>query len=268
MRTSVKLVRFEHADAVEVGIVEGDEIIAAGDDIFHPVASTRRVPLAEVRLLPPIAAPRKIICLGLNYRDHALETGQPIPEIPITFTKYSTCLVGSGADIVIPPEAGFVDYEAELAVVIGTGGRRIREEDAYRHVLGYTCLNDVSARQHQSAEGQWGRAKSFDTFGPVGPWIVTTDEVPDPHDLRISCVLNGEFVQDSRTSEMIFNIPHLIAWLSATSTLEPGDIIATGTPPGVGQARKPPLWLVDGDIVTIAIEGIGELTNHVRAELA
>lgn len=262
----MKLARYEYEGDVGIGVVDDNDVIPAGDDILNPIPGDRRIPLTAVRLLPPITKPGKIVCLGLNYRDHALETGNPIPELPITFMKYSTCLVGAGGDIVIPPEAGNVDYEAELAVVIGKGGRRIRQEDAYDHVLGYTCLNDVSARTQQSAEGQWGRAKSFDTFGPIGPWVVTKDEIPDPHTLRISCDIDGEVLQDSNTGQMIFTIPHLIAWLSATSTLEPGDIIATGTPPGVGQARKPPRWLRDGDTVTVTIERIGRLSNPVRLE--
>jgi 2-keto-4-pentenoate hydratase/2-oxohepta-3-ene-1,7-dioic acid hydratase in catechol pathway len=223
-------------------------------------------PLDSVRLLAPVPRPGKIVCIGLNYRDHAAEAKLNVPAVPITFSKYATAVQHPGAPIVLPKASTKVDYEAELAVVIGRKGKGIARERALDHVLGYTNLNDVSARDFQFADRQWQRAKSCDTFAPMGPAIVTADEVPDPNSLRISLRLNGETMQDSSTSEMIFKVDELVAFVSETVTLEPGDVIATGTPAGVGFARTPPVFLKPGDVVEVEIEGLGVLRNDVRAE--
>jgi 2-keto-4-pentenoate hydratase/2-oxohepta-3-ene-1,7-dioic acid hydratase in catechol pathway len=222
----------------------------------------------NVELLAPIPDPRKIICIGLNYRDHAAESGVPPPNEPVLFSKYPTALIGQGASIVLPKVSQEVDYEAELVVVIGRGGRHIARERAMNHVGGYTIGHDVSARDWQLSKPgkQWMAGKTFDTFAPVGPELVTPDEVPDPHNLRISLRLNGQVMQDSSTSQLIFSVDALISYLSQIFTLQPGDLIFTGTPPGVGMARKPPVWLKAGDAVEVQIERLGSLQNSVVAE--
>ncbi|MFZ5496973.1 MAG: fumarylacetoacetate hydrolase family protein [Verrucomicrobiota bacterium] len=238
-------------------------------DIFgaHRVTAGR----ADVRkLLAPVAA-TQILCIGLNYRRHAEETKAPIPERPILFMKGVNALQPPGDPILIPQHlrSERVDYECELAVVIGKAGKNIPRAEALGHVLGYTCANDVSARDHQIklGGGQWCRGKTFDTFAPLGPRLVTTDEIPDPNALAISTTLNGERVQASSTSDMIFDVPALIEFLSGSTTLLPGTVILTGTPSGVGMARQPePRWLQPGDTVTIEIERIGALTNPVALE--
>ena len=217
-------------------------------------------------LLAPILRPPKIICVGLNYRDHAAESNLPIPEVPTIFAKFSTAVIGPGQPIVLPKNSTKPDYEAEFAVVIGKGGRHIAAEAWREHVFGYTILNDVSARDFQMATSQWMIGKTFDTFAPMGPAIVTADEIDDPHNLEISLSINGEELQHSNTRNLIFNIPYLIAHLSSVCTLEPGDVISTGTPGGVGFARKPPRWLQAGDTVVTKVEGLGELVNPVVAE--
>jgi len=221
----------------------------------------------EITRLSPITRPSKIICLGLNYRDHAIESGVAIPKEPVVFSKYTTSIIGPNAPIKLPPDSQKVDYEAELVFVIGRGGRNISEADAMQHVAGYTCGHDVSARDYQldRGGGQWVIGKTFDTFAPMGPVLVTPDELTDPHNLPIRCRLNGQTMQDSNTGQMIFNIPQTIAYLSRVMTLEPGDVVFTGTPPGVGFARKPAVFLKPGDITEIEIEGIGVLRNPVEA---
>jgi 2-keto-4-pentenoate hydratase/2-oxohepta-3-ene-1,7-dioic acid hydratase in catechol pathway len=214
----------------------------------------------------PIPRPPKIICIGLNYRDHAAESKMTIPETPTVFAKFPTAVIGHRHPIVLPRDSTKPDYEAEMAVVIGRGGRRIPENRWREHVFGYTILNDVSARDFQMATTQWTIGKTFDTFAPIGPAIVTADEIEDPHELDISLVLSGDVMQSSNTRNLIFSIPKLIAHLSSVFTLEPGDLIATGTPAGVGFARKPPRFLKPGDEVTVRIQGIGDLTNPVVAE--
>jgi 2-keto-4-pentenoate hydratase/2-oxohepta-3-ene-1,7-dioic acid hydratase in catechol pathway len=218
-------------------------------------------------LLAPVHDPRKIVCIGLNYRDHAAETGAEIPAEPILFSKYPTALVGHRADILVPAESTQVDYEAELVVVVGRGGRRIKKERAMEHVAGYAVGHDVSARDWQLHKPgkQWMAGKTFDTFAPVGPAVVTPDEVPDAHALGIRLRLNGQTMQDSSTSQLIFPVDALIAHLSTIFTLEPGDLIFTGTPPGVGMSRKPPVWLKPGDVVEVEIDGLGTLRNRVVA---
>ncbi len=214
----------------------------------------------------PIDRPSKIVCVGLNYRDHAAEQGTDLPGAPLLFAKWPNALIGPGEPIVIPRASKQVDYEAELGVVIGERVRGVTEENALEAVRGYLCLNDVSARDLQFADGQWTRGKSPDTFCPVGPRLVPAADVPDPHVLGIRCLLNGETMQDSTTANMIFTVAEVIAYASMTMTLEPGDLIATGTPAGVGVFRDPPVLLRDGDEVTIEIDGLGALTNPVRAE--
>jgi len=214
----------------------------------------------------PIDRPGKIICVGLNYRDHAEEQGVDLPKAPLFFAKYTTSLIGPGDPIVIPSVVEQCDYEAELGVVIGREAHRVDERTALEHVAGYTCVNDVSACDLQFRSSQWLLGKAIDGFLPMGPWLVTSDEIPDPQTLRIRCEVDGETLQDSSTAQMIFGVAELIAFVTRTISLEPGDIIATGTPPGVGMARTPPRWLRDGDEVTVEIERIGALTNAVRMD--
>ncbi len=214
----------------------------------------------------PIERPGKIICVGLNYSDHAEEQGAPLPEAPLLFAKWQNTLIGPGEPIVIPPIVTKCDYEAELGVVIGKRARNISEADALDFVGGYICVNDVSARDLQFADGQWTRGKSPDTFCPVGPRLVPAEEISDPQALAIRCLVNGEALQDSSTSNMIFSVAEIVAYISETITLEPGDLIATGTPAGVGVFREPQRLLAGGDEVTIEIEGLGSLTNPVREE--
>lgn len=222
--------------------------------------------LSEVQLLAPIPRPRKLICVGLNYRDHAEETGAQIPKVPTIFNKFATAVIGPGAHVILPKISKAPDYEAEFAFVIGEGGRNIAADDWRKHVFGYTLVNDVTARDYQRATTQWLMGKTFDTFAPMGPWIVTADEIADPHDLDIQMEINGEILQDSNTRELIFKIPDLIAFLSSVFTLEPGDIVSTGTPAGVGFARKPPRYLHPGDQMIVRIPAIGELHNPAVAE--
>jgi 2-keto-4-pentenoate hydratase/2-oxohepta-3-ene-1,7-dioic acid hydratase in catechol pathway len=213
----------------------------------------------------PIDRPGKIICVGLNYRDHAEEQGTALPEAPLLFAKWQNTLIGPGEAIVIPPVVTKCDYEAELGVVIGERVRDVSAENALEAVAGYVCVNDVSARDLQFADGQWTRGKSPDTFCPVGPALVSRDDIPDPQALTIRAILNGETVQESTTANMIFGVADVIAYVTRTITLEPGDLIATGTPAGVGAFRDPPLFMRAGDEITIEIEGIGSLTNPVVA---
>lgn len=246
--------------AIEWAKARGAAALAAKPGFFFVEGKARR--------LAPVPRPGKVICLGLNYRDHAAESGVPVPKEPIVFGKYANAVIGPEAPILLPTTSEEVDWEAELVVVIGRGGRHISESAALSHVAGYTCGHDVSARDYQLKRGggQWLMGKSFDTFAPIGPALVTADEIPDPHTLRIRCVVNGETVQDSNTSQMVFSVPQMIAYLSHILTLEPGDLIFTGTPPGVGFARKPPRFLHGGDVAEIIIDGLGTLRNPVVAE--
>ncbi len=222
----------------------------------------------QVQLLAPVLKPGKILCIGLNYRDHAIESGMAIPSVPTVFLKLPNAVTAPGANIVLPAISEQPDYEAELAAVIGKSGRNIRAEDWEQYVLGYTILNDVSARDVQLATSQWTLGKSFDTFCPMGPAIVTTDELRDPHALDIRLAINGETLQHSNTRELIFKLPQLIAHLSSIVPLEPGDVISTGTPAGVGLGREPKRWLKPDEEIVINIEGIGELRNRTVAASA
>jgi len=223
-------------------------------------------PLASARLRAPISRPNKITCIGLNYADHAREQGGEPPSSPIYFLKSVNTICGPGDSITLPPNSTQVDYEAEFAVVIGKGGKGIPEDRAYEHVAGYMILHDVSARDMQFGDKQWFRGKSGDTFAPTGPWIATADEVPDPHNLRISLTLNGVTMQDSNTANLIFKVPYLISYLSQSLTWETGDVISTGTPPGVGVFRNPQVFLKSGDTVSITVERLGTLTNSVAGQ--
>jgi 2-keto-4-pentenoate hydratase/2-oxohepta-3-ene-1,7-dioic acid hydratase in catechol pathway len=244
-------------------------LIPMGDDLVAyletgRVVEGKPVSLASLQLLAPVPRPGKIICIGYNYRAHAVESEVPVPEEPVLFAKFANSVVGPGTPIVVPPEAQEPDYEAELACVIGRRACRVEERVALDYVAGYTCVNDVSARDLQLRVSQWTRGKAVDTFLPLGPSLVTADEIPDPQALAIRCVLNGETMQHASTRDMIFGVAELVSFLSRTVTLEPGDVIATGTPPGVGFTRTPPVYLQDGDEVTIEIEGVGVLTNPVQ----
>ena len=283
----MRFVTLARNGSAEPGVISGDHVIGLQGAGFSTLlaiieggAEARRrvekwlekppagaiAPLASTRLLAPIPRPPKIICVGLNYRDHAIESKMEIPKVPTIFAKFTTAVIGPGEAIVLPKNSAKPDYEAELAFVIGKGGRSIPKERWQEHVFGYTNLNDVSARDYQMATTQWMMGKTFDTFAPFGPAIVTADEVPDPHALDIQMIINGEVLQNSNTSQLIFRIPELIEYLSSVFTLEPGDIVSTGTPSGVGFSRTPPRWLRPGDDVVVKISGLGELRNPVRAE--
>ena len=242
------------------------DALASGLDLATAPAVAAEGPLdgAGFTVLAPVVAPQKVLAIGLNYRDHARETGAELPKAPILFVKTSNSIIGPGQPITYSKDDSTrVDYEAELAVVIGCQCRRVSVDAALDSVLGYTMCNDVSARDAQFADGQWVRGKSFDTFCPLGPAIVTADEIPDPQTLGIRCRVNGQLLQDSSTSEMVFGCAELVSYLSQVITLEPGDVIATGTPSGVGFTRQPPVLLTDGDVVEVEIDRIGTLTNPV-----
>jgi len=257
-----------------------EELLAGGDALLEEARSrvdaVSRVSMGgptirmwrsgESRLLAPLLRPGKIICVGLNYADHAAEQGVKPPPTPVIFAKYTNAVVGPEAPIVLPKASRQVDYEAELAFVIGRRARRVPESEAMRYVAGYTVCNDVSARDFQFGDGQWTRGKTCDTFCPIGPALVTADEVPDPHALDIELRLNGATMQKSNTRQLVFSIPYLVHFLSQSMTLEPGDLISTGTPPGVGCFRKPPVYLKAGDTVEITVERVGTLRNPVAAE--
>jgi 2-keto-4-pentenoate hydratase/2-oxohepta-3-ene-1,7-dioic acid hydratase in catechol pathway len=211
----------------------------------------------------PLPMPGKVIAVGLNYKDHAAEANVPLPEVPVLFTKWTTSLIAHDDNIVIPAGVTNTDWEAEFAVVIGKKAVRVSEADALSYVSGYTCMNDVTDREAQGKDGQWVRSKSYDTYGPIGPRIVPASEIGDPHNLKIEARLNGKTVQSSNTSNLIFSIPFLISYISARITLEPGDVITTGTPHGVGAFSKPPLFMKPGDVIEVEIEKIGILRNKV-----
>ena len=259
--------------APQAGIIVDDRITGTRSDMISviaagvpPAASGPSYRLSEVKLLAPIPRPPKFICVGLNYRDHAREAGLEIPSIPTIFSKFSNVVIGPNEPIVLPRVSKRPDYEAEFAFVIGPGGRNIPAARALEHVFGYTIVNDVSARDYQMSTSQWLMGKTFDTFAPMGPWLVTREEIADPHALDLSLEIGGEILQHSNTRELVFGIPALIEFISSVVTLEPGDVVATGTPAGVGFARKPPRYLKPGDEVVIRIQGLGELRNPVIAE--
>jgi 2-keto-4-pentenoate hydratase/2-oxohepta-3-ene-1,7-dioic acid hydratase in catechol pathway len=264
----VRLVSFEGG----FGRVEDGTVVPMGPSLAdwlafgtQSVATGAPRPLAELRLLAPVPRPGKIVCVGLNYRDHANETGQPIPSEPVLFSKYANSVVGPGAEVVVPPHTEKIDYEAELAVVIGRRASAVPTGEALDHVAGYTCANDVSSRSLQFRSSQWLLGKAIDTFLPLGPYLVTADEVPDPQALGIRCLVNDELRQSSDTGQMIFGVAELVSFTSRTITLEPGDVLITGTPAGVAMAADPPRYLRPGDRMRIEIDGVGELDNTVRA---
>ncbi len=249
-------------------------ILEGGPDVLSAVAQLAnrpdavKSPIAQAKFCAPIVDPRKIICVGLNYKDHAAESGSPIPKDPVLFSKYATALIGHGQTIVLPRVSQEVDYEAEFVIVIGKKGRHLKLTNALEHVAGYSVGHDVSARDWQLKKDgkQWMVGKTFDTFAPCGPMLVTRDEVPEPRNLPIRLRLNGQVMQNSSTNQMIFGVEELLVYISQVMTLEPGDLIYTGTPPGVGVARKPPVFMKDGDVAEIEIEGLGVLRNPVQQE--
>ena len=245
-----------------LGVLEADAVEAVSRAVESGVGV--RTPLDGARLASPIPRPPKIVCVGLNYLDHATEQNVPLPEHPLLFSKATSSVVGPCDDVVLPAESEQVDYEVELAVVIGRTATAVSEADAYDYIAGYTVANDVSARDIQFRQQQWHQGKSYDTFCPMGPWLVTKDEITDPNALAVKLTLNGEVLQDSNTDNLIFNVPTLVSRISSAMTLFPGDVISTGTPAGVGVFRDPKILLKAGDYMETRVEGIGTLKNHVR----
>ena len=241
------------------------EVRKAGGPLWQAMSK----PASAIRLRAPIVNPRKVICLGLNYRDHAEESKATIPTDPVLFSKFASAIIGPDDPILLPSVSREVDYEAEMACIIGRRGRHISKAHALEYVAGYTAFNDVSARDYQIRKpgGQWLSGKTFDTFAPLGPALVTKDEIPDPHKLDIRCLVNGEVLQSSNTKHLIFSVEDTIAYCSHIFTLEPGDVIATGTPGGIGFARKPQRFLKEGDVAVIEIAGLGALRNPIRNEV-
>lgn len=268
----MRIVRYQTRSGPRLGLLDGEEVAELADDIAHSRAeavtvtaeygSGPRLAVADLELLAPVV-PSKIVAVGLNYRDHAEEQNQPLPERPLLFTKFPSAVTGPYADIEKLPETTKLDYEVELGVVIGPRARQVPRGRSREHVAGYVVVNDVSARDAQFEDGQWVRGKSFDTFAPMGPALVTTDEVSDPHRLTVRTWVNGELRQDSNTSNLIFDVDELIAYCSRYFTLEPGDVIATGTPGGVGVFLDPPRFLEPGDVVELEVGHVGRLINRV-----
>lgn len=284
----MKLLNFQAVEGpMQAGVLQGDRVhslgalgfpdvksvIEAGEEglskvreLLEDASENSGMTLDDVRILAPLANAQKLIFIGLNYRDHAAESNMAIPEVPTVFSKFANTVINPGETILLPKSAAKPDYEAEFAFVIGKRGKHIAAEDWREYVAGYTIVHDVSARDLQMATSQWIMGKTCDTFCPMGPFLVTADEIEDPHKLRIEFLLNGETMQDSNTSELIFKIPELIAHLSSVMTLEPGDLVSTGTPAGVGFAKKPQRWLRAGDDCVVRVEGLGELRNPVALE--
>jgi len=253
-------------DLSAAGYADTLAVIAAGiiaPDVGNTFPS---YPVADVRLHAPLANPPRIFAIGLNYRDHATESGMELPTTPVVFFKLATAIIGPGDPIVLPVNSTQPDYEAEFAFVIGRGGFRLSADEAMQHVYGYTIVNDVSARDVQFSSTQWSMSKCFPTFCPLGPAITTADEIADPHALQIQLSIDGERLQNSNTRELVFKIPALIEYLSSITPLMAGDIVSTGTPPGVGLGRNPKRWLRPGETVTVTVEGLGSLSNPVVAE--
>ena len=283
----MRFVTFQRHDYAEPGVLSGNEIVSLWDNGFKDVLSIVAggavarekvegwlvsppegsiVRVEDVKLRAPLMRPPKIICVGLNYRDHAEESKMEIPSVPTIFCKFPTSVIGPGESIVLPRNSTKPDYEGEFAFIVGRRGRHVPAAAWRDYVFGYTILNDVSARDVQMATTQWMMGKTFDTFSPFGPALVTADEVADPHALDISTSIGGDTLQHSNTRNLIFKIPQLIEHLSSVFTLEPGDIVSTGTPAGVGFSKTPPRWLKPGDEVIVRVEGLGELRNPVAAE--
>lgn len=277
----MKLVRFGAAGSEKPGIVDvdgairdlsghvadfaGEHLAPASLDVIRKIdIATLPLAPAGVRLGPPVAGTRNFVAIGLNYADHAKETGQELPAEPILFNKAPTCICGPNDDVMYPKNSDRMDWECEIAFVVGKRARYVEEKDAMDYIAGYTICNDVSERRFQvKRNGQWVKGKSAETFGPIGPWLVTTDELSDPHNLTMSLDVNGSVKQQGSTATMIFSIPKLLAYVTEFMVLEAGDIITTGTPPGVGSAKKPPEYLKAGDVMTLKIEGLGEQRQRV-----
>ena len=273
----MKIVSYQQDDgAVRGGLLQNGRVCplpaTGGDDVVAFIAKgvtptfvdEGSIALADVTLLAPLQQPPRIFAIGLNYVEHAAESKMKVQAVPTVFFKLQSAITGPDTEVLLPADATQPDYEAELAVVIGKSGHRIAAEDWEQYVFGYTIVNDVSARGVQLATSQWTLGKSFPTFTPLGPWIVTKDEIPDPHALEIKLTLSGEVLQDANTRDLIFKVPALIEYLSSIVALEPGDVISTGTPPGVGLGRTPPRWLRDGEEMVIEVEKIGTLRNTTR----
>lgn len=274
----MKFITYKRASGVvESGVMEGEwvrPLVSFGEDnmLAHlksgatqPQLSDEKLPLTSLWLLAPLLHPPRIFGIGLNYREHAAESKMKVQGIPTVFLKLSSSITGPDSDVLLPPNATDPDYEAELAVVIGKPGHRIAPQDSEDHIFGYTIINDVSARGVQLATTQWNLGKSFPTFTPMGPCVVTRDEVGDPHSLDIRLTIDSEVMQSANTRDMIFRIPDLIAYISSIVPLESGDVISTGTPPGVGLGRSPQRWLKPDEEMVIMIERLGELRNRTRA---
>jgi len=273
----MRLATFTRFGAVRCGAVVDGEMVDLGGwspDLLVLLATGlpalpsrgERFPLSEIEWCPPIPRPGKLVCVGLNYRSHLALLNEPVPEVPVLFSKPGSSLIGAGHPIQLPHVTRQVDYEGELAVVIGRRGKYISEHDALGYVAGYTCANDVSAHDIEFRTSQWTSGKMLDTFCPLGPVLLTADEVPDPNALRLRTTLNGETMQDQSTADMIFSVTALISYISSLATLEPGDIILTGTPAGLGCMRSPQVFLKPGDRIAVTIDGIGTLDNPVIAE--
>jgi acylpyruvate hydrolase len=285
----MKLVTFTHQGRTRIGLLSGTsvldlsqarpglprtmlEFLTAGEPVLQQARSALAeslpaalIPANEVTLLAPIPRPGKLICMGHNYLDHTATVPGQLPEYPELFLKASSSVTAPGAPVVVPPASPYIDYEAEFCFVIGRTAKRVSEVEAMDYVAGYTLLNDVTARDYTRRATQWMLGKSFDTFAPLGPYLVTKDEVPDPHSLELSMTVNGEERQHSNTRNLIFTIPFLVSYISQAQTLEPGDVVSTGTPSGSGAGRKPPVFLKAGDQMCIRVEKIGELSNPVIA---
>ncbi|HEY3415117.1 MAG TPA: fumarylacetoacetate hydrolase family protein [Armatimonadota bacterium] len=278
----MKLITYDTHGTPTPGLVKDGHVLDLSGHLVHSILDLIQTPdamdhvrraaeafpghgpeVSGLKLLPPLPRVGKILCIGQNYADHCREQNQPLPERPILFAKFPSCLIACGDDIVRPDDVTKLDYEAELVVVIGKRARRVAKADALDYVAGYMVGNDVTAREVQKRDGQWVRGKSYDTFAPTGPYLVTRNEVPDSGKLGIRCRVNGELRQDSNTSNLVFDVPTLIENLSSGITLEPGDLIFTGTPGGVGVFRDPPVFLQPGDVVECEIDGLGTLTNRV-----
>lgn len=285
----MKLATFTHGGSTRIGVADGDEMVdlsasvpdlpremvaflEAGSDAMEAaraaVSNGTRIPLADVHLEAPITRPPKFLAVGLNYADHVAESGMETPEHPTIFNKQSTCVTGPTDPVHVPRASHVLDYEGELGIVIGRRGRHVSRDDAADYIAGYVVVNDVTVRDWQFRTPTWTMGKSFDTHGPIGPWIVTTDEISDPHRLDLRTYVNGELRQESNTKQLIFDSFYLVEHFSTAFTLEPGDIIATGTPSGVGIVHKPPQILKAGDVVRVEIEGIGEIENPIIDEPA
>ena len=283
----MKLVTFTHARTTRIGIAIGDDVVdlaaaapdlprdmlaflEAGNDAMAAahasIGSEHRIPVADVQLEAPIARPPKFLAVGLNYADHVAEAGLETPENPMIFNKQSTCVTGPTDPIHVPKVSHVLDYEGELGIVIGRHARHVSRDDAADYIAGYVVVNDATVRDWQFRTPTWTLGKSFDTHGPIGPWIVTTDELTDPHQRALRTYVNDELRQESNTKHLIFNCFELVEYLTKAFTLEPGDIIATGTPSGIGVVMKPPQLLKEGDVVRIEIEGIGQIENPVINE--